>query len=63
MAAPVVSGAFAVLFQAFPYLETDVLVDLVFATATDLGEGVDEVYGHGMLNLEEAMTFKAAQFL
>ncbi|MGB1160863.1 MAG: S8 family peptidase [Alphaproteobacteria bacterium] len=61
MAAPVVSGAFAVLFQAFPYLETDVLVDLVFATATDLGEeGVDEVYGHGMLNLEEAMTFQGA---
>lgn len=61
MAAPVVSGAFAVLFQAFPYLETDVLVDLVFSTATDLGEeGVDEVYGHGMLNLEEAMTFQGA---
>lgn len=59
MAAPVVTGAFAVLFQAFPYLESSVLVDLLFATATDLGEtGVDEVYGHGLLNLEEALTFQ-----
>ena len=59
VSAPVVSGAFAVLFQAFPYLETSTLVDLIFHTADDLGDaGVDEVYGHGLLNLEEALKFQ-----
>ena len=56
MSTPVVSGALAVLMQAFPYLESDVLVDLIFSTARDLGD--EDTYGHGMLDIEAAMTFQ-----
>jgi len=56
MAAPTVAGGFAILFQAFPYVETADIMQLMFETATDLGAaGVDEVYGHGMMNLAAAL--------
>ena len=56
MAAPMVSGGIAILFQAFPYVETSDILDLLFVTADDLGaEGVDEIYGHGMMNLAAAL--------
>jgi subtilisin family serine protease len=56
MAAPVVTGAFALLAEKFPYLKGREIRDVLFATTTDLGEaGVDEIYGHGLLNLEKAM--------
>ena len=56
MAAPMVSGGIAILFQAFPYVETSDILDLLFVTANDLGaEGVDEIYGHGMMNLAAAL--------
>ena len=55
-AAPMVSGGLAVLFQAFPYVETSDIMQLLFETATDLGdEGVDSIYGHGMMNLAAAL--------
>ncbi|MGB0844437.1 MAG: S8 family peptidase [Alphaproteobacteria bacterium] len=58
MAAPMVSGALAVLMQAFPYMPTEAIVDLMLSTARDLGDaGVDEIYGHGLLDLEAALTF------
>lgn len=54
-AAPVVSAAIAVLRQAFPYLTAPQITSLLFETARDLGApGVDDVYGHGMLDLERA---------
>ena len=54
-AAPVVSGAIAVIREAFPYMTTTQITQLLFITATDLGEaGVDSVYGWGMLNLDNA---------
>ncbi|MFV0627175.1 MAG: S8 family serine peptidase [Alphaproteobacteria bacterium] len=54
-AAPIVSGAYAVLKGAFPYLTGAEITKLMFVTARDLGdEGVDEVYGWGMLDLERA---------
>ena len=57
MAAPVVSGALAILKQQFPNLTPTQLVSLVISTATDLGAaGVDEVYGVGKLNLGSAAT-------
>lgn len=57
MAAPFVSGAAALLKQGFPNLNGAQIVDLLTSTATDLGEaGVDEVYGHGIINLEKAST-------
>ena len=56
MAAPTVSGGLAILFQAFPYVETSDIVQLLFTTAQDLGAaGVDAVYGHGMMDLEAAL--------
>ena len=55
-AAPMVSGGLAVLFQAFPYVETSDIMQLLFRTATDLGdEGVDSTYGQGMMNLAAAL--------
>ena len=54
-AAPHVSGAAAVLKSAFPNLTAPQIVALLLTTALDLGaRGVDEVYGHGLLDLENA---------
>ena len=54
-AAPHVSGAAAVLKSAFPNLTAPQIVALLLTTARDLGaRGVDEVYGHGLLDLENA---------
>lgn len=54
-AAPVVSAAIAVIREAWPYLNAAQITDILFTTATDIGDpGVDEVYGHGMLDLENA---------
>ena len=56
VAAPYVSGSIALLKQAFPSLSSEEIVALLLHTATDLGEeGVDDVYGHGIVNLEEAL--------
>ena len=55
MAAPYVTGSIAVLKQAWPQLEPEQLVGLITSTAQDLGEpGVDSVYGHGLVDLNEA---------
>ena len=54
-AAPIVSGALAVIKGAFPHLTNQQVVQILFETATDLGEkGVDEIYGHGLVNLDAA---------
>ncbi len=54
-AAAIVSGAVAVIEGAFPYLSGAEITQLLFSTARDLGEeGVDEIYGWGMLDLERA---------
>jgi hypothetical protein len=53
--APVISGAAALLAQAFPNLTGRQIVEILFATADDLGDpGVDSVFGHGRLNIERA---------
>lgn len=45
-----VTGAFALLAQKFPYLKGIEIRDILFASATDLGAvGVDDVFGHGTL--------------
>ena len=57
MAAPHVSGALALLKSRFPDAPMSVLVAVLFNTATDLGaEGVDNVYGHGLVNISAAIT-------
>lgn len=54
-AAPYVAGALALLLDAFPGLTPARALDLLFETATDLGDpGPDIEYGMGLVNLEEA---------
>ncbi len=54
-AAPMVSGAIAVIQQAWPFMKAAEITQLLFETARDLGElGVDAQTGHGMLDLERA---------
>ena len=56
MAAPHVSGAAAVLRAAWPHLTAAQTAQILLTTATDLGApGVDNVYGHGLLNLAAAV--------
>ncbi|MDV3256460.1 MAG: S8 family serine peptidase [Sphingomonas sp.] len=53
--APVISGAVALVAQAFPNLSAQQIVDLLFRTADDLGAaGDDRVFGQGRLNLGRA---------
>ena len=54
-AAPHVSGAAAVLKSAFPNMSPRQVAALLLATARDLGApGVDDIYGRGLLDLENA---------
>ena len=56
-AAPHVMGAVLVLKSRFPELTTPEVHQLLFDTAFDLGApGVDPIFGHGALNLNEALT-------
>ena len=56
MAAPVVSGALAVLKSRFRNLNAKQAVDILLRTATDLGApGTDPVYGRGLVNLARAL--------
>lgn len=60
--APLVSGAAAVLLSHAPSLTAQQVVSLLLTTATDLGApGVDDVYGHGLLNLALALQPQGAQ--
>ncbi|MFC7515510.1 S8 family serine peptidase [Herbaspirillum sp. GCM10030257] len=56
MAAPLVSGAAALLMQMWPSLRADQVATILLVTATDLGApGIDPIYGRGLLNVEKAM--------
>ena len=60
MAAPHVAGAAAILTQLYgDGTDSDLsgaeIANLIFSTATDLGdEGTDDIYGRGLLNLDKA---------
>ena len=55
-AAPRVTGAAAVLSQMCPALTPEQIGYVLLRSARDLGEpGVDEVYGYGLLDLENAL--------
>lgn len=55
-AAPQVSAAAALVWQAFPYMTNDLVRQTLLASATDLGApGVDEVFGWGLLNVGKAV--------
>ena len=54
-AGPHVAGALALLMSAFPNLEGSEALQILYDTAQDLGEaGIDDVYGHGAPDMEEA---------
>ncbi|TXD41879.1 autotransporter domain-containing protein [Xanthomonas campestris] len=55
-AAPLVSGAAALVWQAFPYFNNDLVRQTLLGTATDLGSaGVDPTFGYGLLNVGKAV--------
>jgi hypothetical protein len=67
MATPAVTGAAALVTGYWPYLKANQVAAILLNTTDDLGAaGVDAIYGHGMLNVNRAlsaqgsMTYKAA---
>jgi len=53
--APTISGAVALLAQAYPNLTGQQIVQILFASADDLGTaGIDSTYGRGRLNIARA---------
>ncbi len=54
-AAPHVAGFAALLFEAFPNLTAQEIVQIILTTAEDWGEpGVDSRFGHGFINISAA---------
>jgi len=54
--APIVSGAAALVWEAFPYFDNDQVRQTLLGTASDLGDpGVDAVFGHGALDIAAAV--------
>ncbi len=54
-AAPLVSGALAVVWSAFPYFNNDLVRQTVLGAAKDLGAtGVDPIFGWGLLDVSKA---------
>ena len=54
-ATPIVSAAISVIREAYPYMTATQVTSLLFTTARDIGDvGIDEIYGHGMLDMERA---------
>ena len=55
-AAPIVSGAAALVWEAFPYFDNDLVRQTLLGTATDIGDpGVDDVFGYGRLDVARAV--------
>jgi len=55
-ATAVTSGAIATIMSSSPELTAEQAVQILFMTATDLGEpGVDPEFGHGLINLQAAL--------
>ena len=63
-AAPVISGAAALIADAFPNLTATQIVDLLYNTADDAGAaGVDAMFGRGIINLTRAFQPQGATSL
>ncbi|MDH5823433.1 S8 family serine peptidase [Luteimonas sp. RD2P54] len=55
-AAPQVSGAAALVWEAFPWFDNDLVRQTLLGTAADIGDpGVDEVFGYGLLDVGRAV--------
>ena len=62
--APTISGAIALMAQAFPNLSGKQIVEILFSSADDLGAtGVDSIYGQGALNIARAFQPQGATAL
>lgn len=56
LAAPLVAGAAALVWEMFPYLNAQQVGQILLGTATDYGpNGVDEIWGYGELNVGRAV--------
>lgn len=56
LAAPQVSGAAALVWQAYPYFSNDLVRQTLLGTADDIGApGVDPVFGYGELDVGRAV--------
>ncbi|WP_239804630.1 S8 family peptidase [Croceicoccus hydrothermalis] len=63
-AAPQISGAVALLAQAFPNLSGDRIVEILLNSARDLGDpGADAIYGRGLLDIAAAFAPQGATTL
>ncbi len=57
IATPHVAGAAALILSQNPGLSSQQVTEILFNSATDLGDpGVDPVYGHGLLNVGAALS-------
>lgn len=55
-AAPQVSGAAALVWEAFPWFDNDLVRQTLLGTARDIGDpGVDEIFGYGVLDVGRAV--------
>ncbi len=55
-ATAVAVGSVALLMDAFPEISAEDAIAIILETATDIGgDGVDNMYGHGLINLEAAL--------
>ncbi|MDH5824813.1 S8 family serine peptidase [Luteimonas sp. RD2P54] len=55
-AAPQVAGAAALVWEAFPYFDNDLVRQTLLGTAADLGDpGPDAVFGYGLLDVGKAV--------
>lgn len=58
-AAPLVSGVAAMIRSKYPEMKAPQVINRILATARDAGEpGVDNLYGHGILDAEAALSAK-----
>lgn len=56
LAAPLVTGAAALIMEKWPQVSAAQVVQILLTSAKDLGAtGVDDVYGHGLLDIAAAM--------
>ncbi len=63
MASPHVTGSVAILRQVNPNLDVETIKDILMQTATDLGSaGEDNDYGHGNINLLDAVILASTGF-
>ena len=54
--APCVTATAALINEKYPFMTGDLLRQTILSTATDIGdEGVDDVYGWGLLNIDKAL--------